>query len=286
MQSALTQISNHYTQLSYSERLFADYVLANREQIIHMAIANLSANVGIASSTIIAAVKKLGFEGFREFKLALASELLNPADAWKHIPEPKESAKPNIYRQVVLSNVAALEESLKTIKYSAILEASSLLLEADHIYIFGVGTSGVLAREAHDFFFRLGLNSTFSEDLHYQLLAAARLKERDAALLISQTGINKDIINIAKQLRETGRRTIGISNYMGTPFAKYTDLLLAPLTVLSTTHDNNFSFRIPILCIIEALYCAISQQMGEKSQSALKENRKVVEDSSVNRFLS
>lgn len=300
MKSALTRISNQYASLSYSEALFADYVLAHRDQIIHMAIAEVSENVGIASSTIIAAVKKLGYTGFREFKLALASELLNPAGAWKHISGSKEPEGTNTYRQVVLSNIAALKESLENMEYSLIEDAASLLLNAGHICIFGVGTSGVLAREAHDFFFRLGLNSTFSEDLHYQLLAAARLKEGDVALLISQTGINKDIINIAEKIRQnaspvhsagspvrngTGRTIIGISNYMGTPFAKYTDLLLAPLTMLSTTHDNNFSFRIPILCIIETLYYTISEQMGEKYQSALKANRQVVEDSSVNRSI-
>ncbi len=283
MKSVLTQISNQYASLSYSEGLFADYVLANRDQVIHMAIADVSESIGIASSTIIAAVKKLGYSGFREFKLALASELLNPAGAWKHVPDSKEPEGTSTYRKVVLSNIAALEESLETMKYSLIQDVASLLLNAGHIYIFGVGTSGVLAREAHDFFFRLGLNSTFLEDLHYQLLAAARLKEGDIALLISQTGINKDIINIAEKIKETGQTIIGISNYMGTPFAKYTDLLLAPLTMLSTTHDNNFSFRIPILCIIETLYYTISEQMGEKYQSALKANRQVVEGSSVNR---
>lgn len=284
MKSALTQISNHYARLSYSERLFADYVLAHREQIIHMPIAGLSANIGIASSTIIAAIKKLGFEGYREFKIALASEQLNPVGAWNPVPEKTEPAECNTYEKVVSSNIAALEESLNTMEYSRLQEAAAVLLNADHIYIFGVGTSGVLAREAHDFFFRLGLSSSFHEDLHYQLLATARLKGRDIALLISQTGVNKDIINIAEKLKEGGHRAIGISNYMGTPFAKYMDLLLAPLTMLSTTHDNHFSFRVPILCIIETLYYIMSEQMGEQYQSVLSENHQLVENSSINNY--
>lgn len=282
MTSALTQISNQYARLSYSERLFADYVLAHREQIIHMPIAELSSSIGIAASTIIAAIKKLGFDGYREFKIALASELLNPVGAWNPASEESEPAEYNTYEKVISSNIAALEESLNTMKYSRLQEAAAQLLSADHIYIFGVGTSGVLAREAHDFFFRLGLSSSFHEDLHYQLLAAARLKKNDIALLISQTGVNKDIINIAEKLREEGHRAIGISNYMGTPFAKYMDLLLAPLTMLSTTHDNHFSFRVPILCIIETLYYIMSEQMGEEYQSVLSENHQLVENSSVN----
>lgn len=284
MKSALTQISNYYARLSYSERLFADYVLAHREQIIHMPIAGLSGEIGIAASTIIAAIKKLGFDGYREFKIALASELLNPVGAWNPAYEESKPETFNTYEKVISSNIAALEESLNTMKYSHLQKAAALLLHADHIYIFGVGTSGVLAREAHDFFFRLGLSSSFHEDLHYQLLATARLKENDIALLISQTGVNKDIINIAEKLKEAGHRAIGISNYMGTPFAKYMDLLLAPLTMLSTTHDNHFSFRVPILCIIETLYYIMSEQMGEQYQSVLSENHQLVENSSINNY--
>lgn len=286
MKSALTQISNHYAHLSYSERLFADYVLAHREQIIHMPIAELSAKIGIAASTVIAAIKKLGFEGYREFKIALASEQLNPVGAWNPSSEESEPAEYNTYEKVISSNIAALEESLGTMNYSRLQEAASLLLNAGHIYIFGVGTSGVLAREAHDFFFRLGLSSSFHEDLHYQLLATARLKENDIALLISQTGVNKDIINIAEELKDKRHRTIGISNYMGTPFAKYMDLMLAPLTMLSTTHDNHFSFRVPILCIIETLYYIMSEQMGEQYRSVLSKNHQLVENSSINKASS
>ena len=42
MKSALTEMQNQYMKLSYSERLFADYIFANRDQIIHMPIAELS----------------------------------------------------------------------------------------------------------------------------------------------------------------------------------------------------------------------------------------------------
>lgn len=283
MKSALTQIANTYSRLSYSERLFADYVSANREKLIYMSIAELSEHLGIAPSTVIAAVKKLGFEGYREFKITLASELLNPTDTWNAKPQEPDSSACNTYERVLLSNIGALQESLANLKYEHIQEAASLLLSAKHIYIFGVGTSGVLAREAYDYFFRLGLDCSFHEDLHYQLLSTSRLGERDVALLISQTGVNKDIINIAEQLKEHGSRTVGISNYIGTPFAKYMDLFLAPLTMLSKTHDNHFSFRVPILCLIETLYYIMTEQMGDKYQSVLDLNHQVVKKSSVNK---
>ena len=283
MKSILAEISDRYPRLSYSERLFADYVVTNREQIIHMPIAELSATIGIAPSTIIAAVRKLGFEGYKEFKIALASEQLNPLNTWNPTAPREEEPRQNTYCKVVLSNVDILTESLGTMQFPLIQEAASILLHADNIYLFGVGTSAVLAREAYDFLFRLGLHLYFHEDLHYQSLSIAQMTERDAALIISQTGINNDIIRIASLLKKRQCRTIGISNYSGTPFGKYVDLLLAPLNMLSKVHENHFSLRVPILCIIETLYYVMSEQMGDKYLSMLKVNQQIVEDSSVNR---
>ncbi len=281
MKSVLTQISNCYSQLSYSERLFAEYVLSNQNQMIHMPIAQVSSNLGIAASTILAGIRKLGFEGYREFKIALASECLNPIHTWNSPNALPEAEQSDIYQKVVLSNIAALRESLDNMEYARIRDAASLLLKAGHIYLFGVGTSSVLAREAYDFLFRLGLSAWFQEDRHYQLLVPARMQRNDIALLISQTGVNKDIIKIAELLKNHDCQTIGISNYMGTPFGKHMDLLLAPLAVASRTHDNNFSFRIPILCIIEALYYEISAQMGDCYHSILKQNKQLAEKNSV-----
>lgn len=281
MKSCLKQISNIYSNLSYSEKLFADYVLQNRDKVVYMPIAELSEILGIASSTIIAATKKLGFSGFRELKISLASELLNPAENWTPAENNGESSKSDIYSRVLNSNISALQESLQNLTCDQLLKAAAWLLEAPHIYLFGIGTSNILAREAYDFFFRLGLTCTHYEDWHYQLLTTSRLGPGDTALLISQSGVNKDIINLAERLKERGCRTIGISNYMGTPFSKYTDILLAPLTMLSQTHDNHFSFRVPILCIIETLYYMLSDQMGERYLSALDQNHNLVRQTSI-----
>ena len=282
MKSALTEMQNQYMKLSYSERLFADYIFANRDQIIHMPIAELSQKVGIASSTVIAAIKKIGFSGYRDFKLALASELLDPINTQNFSLNGVNTTNLGLYQQVVHVNTTILNESLQNLSDIKFKEAASMLLQSDHIYIFGVGTSGVLAREAYDFLYRLGFQSTSHEDLHYQRLSANRVTSDSTALLISQSGVNKDIISLAEVLYNSPCKTIGISNYTGTPFCKYADLMLAPLTEPSNIHDNNFSFRIPILCILETLYYAIMEQLGDKKNPVLSQNHQLVQDHSIN----
>ncbi|WP_367569011.1 MurR/RpiR family transcriptional regulator [Lacrimispora sp.] len=279
MKSCTKNIIDRYQKLSYSEKIFADYVLLNKAKVIYMSVAELSNATHIAASTVISATKKLGYSGIREFKISLASEQLNPVD---HMLIPtKQSDFNNIFKDVVHSNIYALKETLNTLNPLLIEQAVELLLAADTIHIYGIGTSAILAQEAYDFLFRLCLNCVIYTDPYYQKISIATQKENDVSLIISQSGVNREILFIADQIHSYGHKIIGISNYMGTPFSKYCNVLLAALPNVSNIHDNHFSFRIPILCIIETIYYSLTQAMGDRYKSALDLNQSIINETSL-----
>lgn len=281
MKSCLNQISGMYEKLSYSERILADRAIQNPEDVVRRPIAELSEALGIAPSTIVSAAKKLGFAGFKDFKLSLASETVNPISGVWNQPERADAQAENTFSRALMSNRTALEEMQKSMSPALFDQATDMLLTAKRIHIFGIGTSGILALELHDYLFRLGLDSVCYEDRHYQLLAASRASSLDVAVALSQSGVNRDIIELAEQLRGRGCPVIGLSNFSCTPFAKYTDLLLAPFRTLTQFHENNFSFRIPMLLMAETLYYMLADKMDAQYLSAMQENRDVVKKTSL-----
>ena len=280
MISCTKNIIDNYNRLSYSEKIFADYVLANKCKVVYMSNKELADTMGIASSTIIAATKKLGYSGLKEFKISLASEPTNSTDHMV-VPSSQMQQGPNIFKEVVYSNISALEETFNTLSYSLIEQAASLLLSAGTIHIYGIGTSAILAREAYDFLFRLCLNCILYDDPYYQQISIATQKENDVSLIITQSGVNRNILIIAEKIHNSSHKVIGISNYRGTPFSKYCDVLLAALPSISNIHDNHFSFRIPILCILETLFYTLSQAMGDRYKSALNLNQRIIKETSI-----
>ena len=280
MISCTKNIIDNYNRLSYSEKIFADYVLANKCKVVYMSIKELADTMGIASSTIIAATKKLGYSGLKEFKISLASEPTNSTDHMV-VPSSQMQQGPNIFKEVVYSNISALEETFNTLSYSLIEQAASLLLSAGTIHIYGIGTSAILAREAYDFLFRLCLNCILYDDPYYQQISIATQKENDVSLIITQSGVNRNILIIVEKIHNSSHKVIGISNYRGTPFSKYCDVLLAALPSISNIHDNHFSFRIPILCILETLFYTLSQAMGDRYKSALNLNQRIIKETSI-----
>lgn len=279
MKSCLTPISEKYDALSYSERLFADFIIKNREDAVQMSIAELGSRLGIAQSTIVATTKKLGFAGWKEFRISLAAELVNPINTWEQKQAEQQELK--TCQQVISSNISFLQEISRTIKAEEFEKVVERMICAKRIALLGIGTSNVLAQEAFDSFFRLGLPVEVFCDWHHQQLCASRLDKDCIAIFFSQSGVNKDIIFLADRAKECGCTMIGISNFRNTPFSKFMDILLAPLSAPSSYHDNHFALRIPILGIIEILYYMIAEHMGSKYQKELALNFKIAKSSAV-----
>lgn len=275
MPSRFSEIQKNVDRLSYSERLFAEYALKNQSTVIHMPIASLADALGIASSTIISACKKLGYSGYKDFKIELASAPNNPLlFNWDN--PPFASSSKDIYHKVIHSNIAALQETLETMDFSKFEEAANVLINADTIYVLGESTAAILAEGAYDFLIRLGLKCIFSREHQYKFLFARHATPSDAALIVTQSGVNRNTLAIAEVFKKSHCPIIGISNFSGTAFANISDILIASFPSPTDLHENNFSFRIPINCTIETLFYVIIQQNEARFQDALKHNTHLV----------
>lgn len=276
--SCLKTIHDYYKSLSYSEKLIADYTFNNVSSLINLSIQELAETLGIAPSTIISFVKKLGFTGYSQFKITLASEVLNPTH--KQWDMNTIDTNDNLYINIAKSNIKALEESFDTINFNDIQSAAHLISVANKIVLFGIGSSSMLAHEAYDLFLRLGLNCSINDDIHHQMLAASLLKKGDVGVVLSQSGVNKNIMQIIETISNNNAKTIGICNYSKTPFFKMVDVGLAPFSSVSNFHPRHYVFKIPILCIIETLYYTLASNLNDVDKM-IEKSKNIVEDTSI-----
>ncbi|MDP1172210.1 SIS domain-containing protein, partial [Klebsiella pneumoniae] len=65
------------------------------------------------------------------------------------------------------------------------------------IEFYGVGNSGIVAQDAQHKFFRLGVNTVATSDGHVQLMSATMLQQGDCAVIISNSGRSRDLLDAA-----------------------------------------------------------------------------------------
>ena len=91
---------------------------------------------------------------------------------------------------------------------AALTEAGA---DRKRIEFYGVGNSGIVAQDAQHKFFRLGVNTSASSDGHVQVMSATMLGPGDCAVIISNSGRSRDLIDVADIARKKGATLIVIT---------------------------------------------------------------------------
>ncbi|MCK7479906.1 MAG: MurR/RpiR family transcriptional regulator [Candidatus Moduliflexus flocculans] len=72
--SCLFTIHERLPSMSEKERKVADFILASPQDAVHPSIEALAERIGVSESTLFRFVRKLGYDGYQQFRIALATE--------------------------------------------------------------------------------------------------------------------------------------------------------------------------------------------------------------------
>lgn len=273
--SCLVQIHELHDSMSEKELKVADFILGAPREAVRPSIEELAERIGVSESTLFRFVRKLGFEGYQAFRISLATETVEPNSRFYEAPveaSDGETAVAVVFRTAI----SALELTMKQLDRSVLERSASLLIGAGNIYLFGLGGSGIVAKDAFHKLLRTGLRCSAPDDFHIQLMVASQAGSEDAAIVVSNTGVNKDTLAVAAELKRRAVPLLAISSYPRSPLAKLADLLLLSAAPASPYASEAFSARIAQLAIIDALYVEVMELLGEGGVKRLESMRAVI----------
>jgi DNA-binding MurR/RpiR family transcriptional regulator len=261
--------------VSEKEKRVADFILAAPRDAVHPSIEELAERIGVSESTLFRFVRKLGYAGYQQFRIALATETVEPKSRFYEasIGQPDGDTAVTV---VFNTAIAALQLTMKSLDGAALEKAAALVVGARSVLLFGLGGSGIVAKDACHKLIRTGIRCSAPEDFHLQLMAASQAGPEDLALLVCHTGANKDALAIAAELKRAGAPIVVIGSYGRTPLAKIADIMLVSITTASPYASEAFSARIAQLAIVDALYVEVMERLGEKGVSHLEAMRAAI----------
>ena len=272
-QSCIYLIHSLSDSFSEKERNVAEYILSRPSEAVHPSIEELASRIGVSISTLLRFVKKLGYGGYQQFRIALATETMSPESRYYEISVTDSEDAVAI---AFCAARSALDMTEKLLDRRLLAEVARLACEADVFYIFGLGGSGVVARDAVHKFIRSGLHCQTAEDFHLQLMMASQSTQKDMALVVSNTGANKDTLAIVEVLKRTGCRMAAITTYLRSPLARAADFLLLSAAPGASVISEAFSARIAHLAIIDSLYIEVMETLKEKGLENVEKMRSAI----------
>ncbi|PAV28379.1 RpiR family transcriptional regulator [Virgibacillus profundi] len=271
-QHCLLSIRSNYKNFSEKEKIIADFTLMNPHKIIHFTINQVSEKLGISEATVFRFCRRIGFKGFQDMKISLATEVVTSVkDIHEKINE--EDSIGVITRKSFQSNIKTIEDTLRIQDENLITKVVEAILGAQKIQFFGVGGSAFVALDAYHKFIRSGINVNADLDSHLQMMSASQMTNNDLAIIISHSGSTKDILDLMQIFEENETQTVAITNFTKSPLTEKADISLYTIAAETDFRSEALSSRIAQLSIIDALYVNVMIANKESSWSVLQKMR-------------
>jgi len=143
------------------------------------------------------------------------------------------------------------------------------------IEFYGVGNSGIVAQDAQHKFFRLGVTAMAISDGHVQVMSATMLQPGDCAVIISNSGRSRDLIDAAEIARKKGATVIFITA-SGSPLAQMGQAGGNQI-LLPVDHPEDFDRYSPMvsrllhLVVIDILTTGVALRLGKELRATLQD---------------
>ena len=269
----LDRIKASLPSLAPAEQRVGKLVLADPRAFANLPVTELADRAHVSKPTVVRFCRSVGYDGLSDFKLKLAGSV-SEGVPFIHRSVDVDDKTSDIAVKVIDNTVAAFLKYRNDASSFALEHAAQALASTQktnrRIEFYGVGNSGIVAQDAQHKFFRLGVNAIAYSDGHMQVMSASMLKPGDCAVIISNSGRTRDLMDACDIAKKQGATTIVITA-SGSPLAS------AGHIHLTADHPEGYDKYSPMvsrllhLLIIDILATTVALRIGEELQPSLRD---------------
>lgn len=221
-------------RLNPTEDDIIEFIVENQELVMNASIQSLAKNCFTAPTTIMRLVKKLGYGGFSDFKLALRREQeirqQNQLDPFAHnLLKTSELIDANLFSQIAHS-----------------------IQKAKRVFFYGVGDNSYLCLlAANDL--RVAHPNVVAVNYRHELLYLLEsATETDVFFFLSFSGETTEIINLAQNAKKRTALIVSITHFQPNSLATIADFSLYCFSPTKHVSSYNVTDKTPAQFILRA----------------------------------
>jgi len=259
--SCLARVSARLHDRSKAVVRMSRFIVESPAAARNMAISQLARACGTTAGTVSRFCASLGYSGYKQFQLDLATALAQSGDVT--LDDLSKDLKPrDIVRRVFECNRRSLSETEKIMDPEALVRVARILPRARRILILGIGGSGLVAEEAADRLMSLGLTAIPVTNPYRQIFATSSVNRSDVVIGISHTGQTTHIVEATRAARDRKARTVALTNYPQSPLVDVSQYHLITAFREHRVNAAVSSSRVAQICVIDALYFVTASYCG------------------------
>ena len=265
----LDRIRASMLALPPAELRVAKLLLADPRSFANLPVSELAERSHVSKPTVVRFCRSVGYDGLADFKRKLAGNV-SEGVPFVHRSVDDDDKAGDIVVKVIDNAVAALLRYRNAVAGQSVERAIQALAQAGRddkrIDFYGVGNSGIVAQDAQHKFFRLGVRATAVSDGHVQVMSATMLGPGDCAVVISNSGRSRDLLDVVELARRKGATVIAITA-SASPLALKVQLGAQHIFLAADHHEDADRYspmvsRLLHLLIIDVLTTGVALRLG------------------------
>ncbi len=241
-------ISNSYESFTPVDKSIANFLLSNTERM-DFSSKNIAKRLYVSEAALSRFSKKCGYKGYRELIYSYEKDLE------LEIPVEQNELNVGAFTKKIRSSYSSLlNETCSMLDEKQIQRIAALLDEKKRIFVYGQGSSGLVAKEFQLRFMRIGVPAEAITDAQMIQMNAALAEPDQLIIGISLSGCTEEVNNGVRLARKKGARVVYITANAQTPVRPFCDELVVTAYMKNLDTGTKISPQFLPLIILDVLY--------------------------------
>lgn len=268
-ESLIRIIHERYDEMSKSYQRIAVYLTQNPNDVAVMSMNAIAEICGIHASSFVRFAQALGYKGFKELQQVFQRRLSTAAPGFEARIKALESELTGrgdaggkaFLHDLVLRDIASLQELLGNTDSDAISEAAELMEAADTIYLIGQLRSAPIVDLMRYVLTMLGKRAVLLDAAGGLATHMAKLiRPGDLLFAVSFRFYATEVVNVVEHVAAMGVPIVAISDSTLSPLAKNAKVLFS---VPEPQYTFSRSLAAP-MCLAQSLAVALAARLQQK----------------------
>lgn len=252
------QVNDNVTKLNRGERKLFEFAMHNAREVSSMSIREFAERTYVSTTTVLRFVRKLGFDGYRDFTQSMMRELASEGDGEPRLPGVMWKKS---YSQEYLKNII---ESVRVVSQGEIDRLINSIGPNTHIWCVGVGLDQDVAHYAYHVLTVLGYQVSCPMSDFERRAAVAQFAPGDVAMLFSLTGEDREVVEFAERVAHKGHPAIAtVTQSANNTLQSIGNIDFYVFGESISFNEENLSSRVSILVMVDLITYGLMRSLDE-----------------------
>ncbi len=263
-------IESHLDKMTDLEQRIGHYFLDPNSIQEDLSSLQVAQTLHISQAALTRFAKKCGFKGYREFSFQYLQDL-------QKAQTEADNMQSSLSRHVLYNYNQIHQQTKELIDEEKLERVAQIIEEADRVYFFGTGSSGLVARDMKLRFMRLGVVCEALTDQDGFAWTTSILDKNCLVIGFSLSGQTQSIIDSLIDAKNMGAKTILVTGQPEKIQEDFTEVV--PVALQSKPEFIlRISAQFPMLLMIDLIYAfflEINREKKERIFNSYWENQKL-----------